>query len=256
MSRSVPARVAAVAGVVVVLVATATACGGSAEDDTSPERRSFAVHGDTLTVDSDDSALEIVSGGSAKAGAVGVTRWFRGSVLIGDDPRVTWSMKDDRLVLRLKCSGIVADCSAKHRIEVPRGIAVKVEDRDGSVRARGFKDALSIRTGDGSVHVTDSTGPLELRSGDGSVRAEVSSRRVRATTGDGSIRLELGAVPDLVETRSGDGSVGITLPHSAYRVTTKTGDGSVNVSVPRDDAGSHVVSATTGDGGITVRTAA
>ncbi|MFD4608473.1 DUF4097 family beta strand repeat-containing protein [Streptomyces sp. NPDC058440] len=255
MSRSIPARVAAAAGAVVVLVATATACGGSAEDDTSPERRSFALRGDTLTVDSDDSALEIVSGGQAKAGTVEVTRWFSGSVLIGDDPRVTWSMKDDRLVLRLKCSGFVADCSAKHRIEVPRGIAVKVEDRDGSVRARGFEDALSIRTGDGSVHVTDSTGPLELRSGDGSVRAEVSSLRVRATTGDGEVHLELGTVPDLVDTRSGDGSVSITVPRAPYRVTTKTGDGSVNVDVPRDDASSHVVSATTGDGSITVRTA-
>ncbi|MFJ6561063.1 DUF4097 family beta strand repeat-containing protein [Streptomyces sp. NPDC091412] len=255
MSRSVPARVAAVAGVVVVLVATATACGGSAEDDTSPERHSFALRGDTLTVDSDDSALEIVAAGSAKPGTVEVTRWFRGSVLVGNDPRVTWSMKDDRLVLRMKCSGFVADCSAKHRIEVPRGIAVKVEDGDGSVRARGFKDALSIRTGDGSVHVTDSTGPLELRSGDGTVRAEVSSRRVRATTGDGSVRLELAIVPDRVETRSGDGSISVVLPHAAYRVTTKTGDGSVDVSVPRNDASSHVVSATTGDGRITVRTA-
>ncbi|MFF8590347.1 DUF4097 family beta strand repeat-containing protein [Streptomyces sp. NPDC015220] len=255
MTRTAVVRATAVTGAVVALLATATACGASAADDEHPEHRSFALRGHTLTVDSDDSSLEIVAADGNKAGQVEVTRWFQGSVMIGKDPSVTWSMKDDRLVLRLKCSGIGVNCAAKQRIEVPRGVAVKVEGKDGSVRARGFQDALDIRTSDGSVHVTDSTGPLRLRSGDGSVRAEVASRQVRATTGDGSVHLRLGAVPDLVDARSGDGSVGITLPDAKYRVTTRTGDGSSHVSVPRDDSSRHVVSARTADGSITVRTA-
>ncbi|WP_030598916.1 DUF4097 family beta strand repeat-containing protein [Streptomyces fulvoviolaceus] len=255
MARTVTARAALAAGAVVVLVGGASACGASAGDDKHPDQRSFALEGRTLTVDSDDSALEIVAADSNKAGQVEVTRWFQGSVAIGSDPKVTWSMKDDRLVLRMKCTGVVADCAVKHRIEVPRDVAVKVEDGDGSVRARGFEQALSIRTGDGSVRVTDSSGPLELRTGDGSMRAEVSSRQVSARTGDGSVHLELGAVPDRVETRSGDGSVTISLPEATYRVTTKTGDGGVDVSVPRDDSSSHVVSAQSGDGKVTVRTA-
>jgi hypothetical protein len=255
MARTVPARAAAVAGAVVVLVAGLAACGASAGDDKDPDHRSFALEGRTLTVDSDDSALEIVASDDNKAGTVEVTRWWQGSVAIGKDPEVTWKMTDDRLVLRMKCGGVVADCSAKHRIEVPRGVAVKVEDGDGSVRARGFREALSIRTGDGSVHVTDSSGPLELRTGDGSIRADVSSRRVKTGTGDGSVRLELGVVPDLVESRSGDGSVTIDLPEATYKVTTETGDGAVDVSVPRDDSSAHIVDARTGDGKVTVRTA-
>jgi hypothetical protein len=255
MARTVPVRALAVAGAVAALVAGATACGASAADDKDPDQRSFALRGDTLTIDSDDSALEIVAADAHKAGTVEVTRWFQGTVAMGKDPKVTWSMKDDRLKLRLTCSGVVADCAAKHRIEVPRGVAVNVVDGDGSVRARGFEDALTIRTGDGSVRVTDSSGPLELRTGDGSVRAEVSSRTVRARTGDGSVHLELGAVPDLVESRTGDGSVTIALPDARYRVTVKTGDGAEDISVPRDDSSSHVVSAQTGDGKVTVRTA-
>lgn len=253
MTRTVPVRAAAVAGVVVALVATATACGASAGDDKDPDHRSFALHGKTLTVDSDDSALEIVAADADKAGTVQVTRWFKGSVVVGGDPRVTWTMKDDRLVLRTKCSGIIADCDAKHRIEVPRGVTVKVEDRDGSVVAHGFRDALDISTDDGAVHVTDSTGPLRLHSDDGSLRAEVSSRQVRATTADGSVRLALGAVPDLVDTSSKDGSVTLAVPRATYRVTTHTDDGSADVSVPRDDSSTHVVSARTADGDITVR---
>ncbi|MFI2423050.1 DUF4097 family beta strand repeat-containing protein [Streptomyces sp. NPDC018955] len=254
-TRAAWTRVLALTGATVVIVAGVSACGASATDDDEPDRRSFDLPGRTLTVDSDESALEIVASDENAPGKVEVTRWFQGTVAIGSDPKVTWSMDGDRLVLREKCSGIVADCSTKHRIEVPRGVSVKVEEKDGSVRAWGFRDALSIRTTDGSVHVTDSTGPLELRTGDGSVRAEVSSRTVRARSGDGSVHLELAAVPDLVDSRSGDGSLTIDLPRASYRVDTGTGDGAENVSVPRDDSSSHVVTARTGDGELTVRTA-
>ncbi|MFJ4239623.1 DUF4097 family beta strand repeat-containing protein [Streptomyces iakyrus] len=265
-------RATALTGAVVVLVAGLSACGASAGDDTDPDRRSFDLQGRTLTVDSDDSALEIVASDENPAGKIEVTRWFQGSVVVGKEPEVTWALRDDRLVLRLKCSGIVADCSAKHRIEVPRGVTVKVRDGDGTVHARGFRDPLNIRTGDGSVRVTDTTGPvqvrtgdgsirvtgtsgpLRMRTGDGSIRANVSSRDVRTHTGDGSVRLELGAVPDHVESRSNDGSVTIALPRAAYRVTTETGDGGVDVSVPRDESSAHRVSAHTGDGSVTVRT--
>ncbi|WP_031044948.1 DUF4097 family beta strand repeat-containing protein [Streptomyces sp. NRRL F-5650] len=253
-ARTVPVRALAAAGAVAVLVAGLSAC-ASASDDKDPEHRSFDLPGRTLTVDSDDSALELVASDDQESGKIQVTRWFSGSVAVGSDPKATWKMDGDRLVLRMHCSGVIADCAARHRVEVPRGVAVKVKDGDGSVRASGFKDALNIRTGDGSVHVSDSTGPLELRTDDGSVQAEVSSRRVSAQTGDGSVRLRLGAVPDRVESRTGDGSVTISLPRATYRVTTHTGDGSVDVSVPTDGASAHVVDARSGDGRITVRTA-
>ncbi|MEU3981668.1 DUF4097 family beta strand repeat-containing protein [Streptomyces sp. NPDC026672] len=246
--RSVPA----VAGLGVLLLAV-TACGASASGDEHPDRRSFPLHGRVLTVDSDDSALEIVSGGSGDR--VRVTRWFQASVLVGRDPHVRWAMKDDRLTLRVTCSGLVADCAARHRIEVPRGVAVKVADDDGSVTARGFRDALSVRTHDGSVRVTDSTGPLDLHTDDGSVRADVASRRVRTTTSDGSVRLRLRTVPDLVDARSSDGSVTVSLPHAPYRVSAHSDDGGVHVSVPRDPASAHEVTARTRDGKVTVRTA-
>lgn len=254
-ARAPRTRALALAGAGAVLVACLSACGASAADDDDPDHRSFGLSGSTLTIDSDDSALEIVAADDHPSGRIAVTRWFRGTVAIGSDPEVTWAMEGDRLVLRENCSGVVAVCSTKHRIEVPRGVAVTVEDKDGSVRARGFRDALSVRTTDGSIRVTDSSGPLELRTGDGSVRAEVTSRTVRTHSGDGSVRLELGAVPDLVEARSGDGSLTIDLPRAGYRVETGTGDGAEDVSVPRDDSSPHKVTARTGDGKLTVRTA-
>jgi hypothetical protein len=243
---------AAGAGVVAVGLLV-SGCGASAGDDKDPEKRSFALSGRTLTVDSDDSALELVA---ADVDKVQVTRWFEGQVAIGGDPKVTWAMKDDTLKLRMHCSGVVADCSAKHRIEVPRGVAVTVKDDDGSVRASGFKEALSIQASDGSVRVEDASGPLTLRTDDGSVKATgIDSRRVDVNTRDGSVRLDLTAVPDRVSARGQDGSLTIGLPDATYRVTADTDDGGVDVSVPRDERSSHVVSAHTQDGKVTVRTA-
>ncbi|MGW8060786.1 DUF4097 family beta strand repeat-containing protein [Streptomyces ziwulingensis] len=253
-ARTVPARAFAVLGAVAVLVTGLGAC-ASAGDDEDPEHRSFPLQGRTLTVDADDSALEIVASDDHAVGKIRVTRWFSGSVAVGSDPEVTWTMDDDRLVLRMHCSGVVADCAAEHRVEVPRGIAVKVKTDDGSVRARGLRQALDVRTADGSVRVSDSTGPLEMHSDDGSLRADVSSRRVNASTKDGSVRLGLEVVPDRVETRSDDGSVTVALPPATYKVSAESDDGSVDVCVPRDDASSHVVTARTQDGKVTVRTA-
>ncbi|MGW1804224.1 DUF4097 family beta strand repeat-containing protein [Streptomyces sp. NPDC002078] len=254
MTRSVPVRAAALAAVTGVLVATVSACGASADDDTHPDHRSFALHGRTLTIDSDNSALEVVATDSAKAGTVEVTRWFQGSVVVGHSPTLRWSFQDDRLVLRVHCSGLIADCSARHRIEVPRGISVKVDDGDGGVRAHGFRDPLSVDTADGSVRVTDSSGPLDLKSTDGSVRADVSSRRVKAGSTDGSVQVLLSGVPDLVDASSTDGSVTVAVPRGAYRVSAGSDDGAVSVSVPRDDRSPHRVSAHATDGKVTVRT--
>jgi hypothetical protein len=246
----------AVAGVVVVgaLVAGVSGCGASAGDDKHPDHRSFGLRGRTLTVDSDDSALEIV-GARGDGKTVEVTRWFKGSVTVGSRPRVSWSFKDDRLVLRMHCSGIVADCSARYRIEVPRGVGVGVVDGNGEVRAHGFAEPVAVRTGNGAVRVTDSTGPLELRSDNGSVRADVASRRVRADAGNGAVDLTLGAVPDLVHAHSDNGRVTVALPRAGYHVTAESDNGRVSVSVPRDDRSRHAVTADSSNGEITVRTA-
>lgn len=252
-ARRSRAGAVAVAGLAVVLMASVAACGADAGEDRDPEHRSFALEGRTLTVDSDDSALELVA---ADVDEVEVTRWFEGRVMVGGNPRVTWEMKDDRLKLRVECSGMVADCAAKHRIEVPRGVAVAVRSDDGSVTAKGLAEPLEVRSADGAVRVSDSTGPLELHTDDGSVRAlGVESRSVKVSTKDGSVKLELGVVPDLVESRSDDGSISIGLPRdTSYRVETGSDDGSVDVSVPRDEGSSHVVTAHTEDGSVKVRT--
>ncbi|GHC41003.1 DUF4097 family beta strand repeat-containing protein [Streptomyces flavofungini] len=258
-------RVLVAVGTTAAAVGLVAACGADASDDSDPEQRSFALSGRTLTVDSDDSAVELAVSGDADAEDVRVTRWFDGRTVLGKSPKVTWKMDGDRLIFRVKCSGVISNCSARHRVVVPRGTAVNVLNKDGSVTATGFREPLKVRTADGSVNLRDVSGPLDLRSGDGSVRAVgVTSKRVTASSQDGSVRLDLSAAPDRLRARSQDGSVDIALPvreggkgggAAAYRVDTKTVDGGTDVSVPRDARSPHHVSVRSADGNVTVRSA-
>ncbi len=77
---------------------------------------------------------------------------------------------------------------------MPRGVAVKVVDGDGDVRAEGFKETLGIRTSDGSVRVTNSSRALDLSTADGSIHALGIDSRHRARPEpafDGSVQLKL-----------------------------------------------------------------
>ncbi|MFD0384075.1 hypothetical protein ACFQ2B_22585 [Streptomyces stramineus] len=142
-----------------------TGCGGGGVDDAEPERKSFALPGKELTVDSDDSRLELVPGDGKD---VNVTRWFDGWTL-GGTAKVTWEMDGSTLKLREHCSGISTDCEAKHRIEVPHGVKVTVKEHNGGVRAKGFASDLKISSDNGEVRVSDSSGALDLSSSNGTV---------------------------------------------------------------------------------------
>lgn len=258
--RRIRARAVFVACAVVTVASLASGCGAQAGDDQDPDHRSFSLQGKTLTIDSDDSALDLVP---VDGDRVRVTRWFKGQVVLGGDPSVSWTWHDDRLTLRTHCSGVITDCSARHRVEVPRDAAVTVHNADGTVTANGFRTALKIRTDDGAIRVEHSSGPLELATADGSVHAlDVTSHQVKASTDDGSIQLGLATVPDRVDAHTEDGATTIALPRSGpdgtpatYRVTASTDDGRVDIGVPRDAHSPHVVSAHSEDGKVTVRNA-
>ncbi|MDI3419886.1 DUF4097 family beta strand repeat-containing protein [Streptomyces luteolus] len=242
-------RTAVALGAALAAVVLVGGCASAGSDD-EPERRSFPLQGRTLTVDSDDSALDVVA---ADEEQVRVTRWFDGRTVLGESPEATWRMDGDTLQLRVKCDGFVSDCSARHRIEVPRDAGVHVVNKDGRVTADGFRTAVRIRSDDGRVTVKDSSGPLELISADGAVEAlGIRSARVDARSQDGKVRLALAEVPDRVEAHSRDGAVSVDLPDGAYKVAASSDDGSVDVGVDRDDQSAHVVEAHSEDGSVSV----
>ncbi|MFF3684472.1 DUF4097 family beta strand repeat-containing protein [Streptomyces sp. NPDC002187] len=242
------------AGILGVVAFGVAGCGRADADDAPVERKSFAFSGETLTVDSDESAITLVP---ADVKDVQVARQIDGWAVFGGGPEATWKMQDGTLTLRVDCDGISSDCASRHTVKVPRGVAVNVDDDNGSVTASGFDTALKIRSDNGTVRITDSSGPLELDSDNGEVVTEgVTAKRVVATSDNGSVRLGLAAVPDRVESASDNGEVLIELPGAGapYAVSAKSDNGDIDVDVPTDDSSAHIVTARSDNGKVIVRT--
>ncbi|MFC5720063.1 DUF4097 family beta strand repeat-containing protein [Streptomyces gamaensis] len=245
-------RTALALGVITVIGMTATGCGAATADaeDASPEHKAFPVAGKRLGIETDNAPVELVPAKDGRAD-VGVTRWFS-SWTLGGSARASWEMEDGTLKLRSHCSGI-ANCSAKYRIEVPRGVELSVRDGNGAVTAKGFETALRIRSQNGRVEVTDSTGDLDLRSANGEVIATgTGSRRVKAGSGNGTVRLAFARVPERVETDNDNGATRITVPKGTYKVDVRSGNGSTQVDVPRDSASPHSITARSDNGSVRV----
>ncbi|MFH8620863.1 DUF4097 family beta strand repeat-containing protein [Streptomyces vietnamensis] len=249
MAAGRPCRVLLVSGIAVLALA---GCGADVEG-APVERRTFAFDGDSLTVDADDSDLVITP---ADVDGVRVERQVDGWVFMGSGPKASWKLVDGRLTLRVGCDAVAADCSAVHRIQVPRGVAVTVEDDNGDVTAEGFATPLKVRSDDGDIRVRKVSGGLDLGSRDGDVSVEdsVRSPAVAVRSDDGDVRIALAAVPRKVDVVTEDGDVTVTVPKAEYEVSGASDDGDVRVDVPRRDGSGNVVSLHSDDGDVTVRT--
>ncbi|MER5768291.1 DUF4097 family beta strand repeat-containing protein [Streptomyces sp. NPDC001985] len=240
------------------LLAGAVAGCGSADAESAPEERKvFALAGERLTIDSDNAAVEVVAADVEK---VEVTRRVDGWVFAGSGPEASWRLTGDRLVLRVKCSGVVTDCQGLHRVTVPREVAVTVIDDNGGVTASGLRTPLRIETDNGDVTVRRTSGALDLVSDNGTITTEgVTAGTVRARSDNGDIRIGLGAgaVPERVEAVSDSGDIRIALPRAGapYDVGAKSDNGSVDIGVPTDDGSRNAVTATSDNGSVKVRTA-
>lgn len=249
------ARALGVGGGVGVLVLVLGGCGSADVDDAPVEKKAFPLSGKTLTIDNDDSAVELVA---ADVKDVEVTRRVDGWVFMGSGPEATWKMKDGKLTLRMKCSAVASDCEARHTVKVPRDVTVTVENDNGAVTATGLRTPLKVRSDNGKIDVRNSSGALDLGSDNGKVVTQrVTAKSVRAHSGNGKVEIGLGAVPDKVDAGSDNGQILIELPGAGapYAVTAKSDNGKVDVDVPTDKSSSHVVTAESDNGKVTVRSA-
>ncbi|WP_345642898.1 DUF4097 family beta strand repeat-containing protein [Streptomyces tremellae] len=238
----------------VAVGATATACGSDVSH--APVREhTFAFSGRKLTVDADDSGVRVVPGDVT---GVRVRRQVGGWVFLGSGPDASWRLAGDTLTLRVTCSGLAADCDARHTVTVPRDVAVTVRSGNGAVTASGFRTAVSVRTSNGSAEVRDSSGPVSLSSRNGSVTGTgLTGGKATARSSNGAVSLGFSTVPDDVEAVSHNGRIRISLPkgRTAYAVDAGSGNGRTDVGVPRDDASPHAVKAHAANGGVSVRAA-
>ncbi|MFD8799797.1 DUF4097 family beta strand repeat-containing protein [Streptomyces atroolivaceus] len=239
----------------VLLVAALSGCGSADAEDAAAEHKSFAFSGKALTIDAENSTLDLVP---ADVEQIEVTRRVDGWVVLGSGPDPVWKLEGDELRLQVKCRAVVSNCEAHHEVKVPRGLALTVQGDNGEVTAAGFTAPLTISADNGGVTVRDASGPLKLSADNGSIEAErVSGSSVIARSDNGSVQLGFTRVPDLVDTVSDNGSISIDLPagKSVYAVSAEADNGDVSVDVPRSESSEHVVKARSDNGEVTVRSA-
>ncbi|MEU1370567.1 DUF4097 family beta strand repeat-containing protein [Streptomyces sp. NPDC005803] len=245
----------AAAGGTVLLVGVLSGCGGTDVEGAPAEHKSFAYSGKALTIDAENSTVEVVP---ADVEQIEVTRRVDGWVMLGTGPDPVWELEGGTLTLRVKCDALISDCGAQHQVKVPRGVALTVDADNGKITASGFGTPLTLSSDNGGVVVRDVTGPLELKSDNGSVRGErIAGASVVARSDNGGVKLDFSRVPDLVDTVSDNGSITIDLPagSSRYAVSASADNGHVSVAVPRSDDSPHAVKAHSDSGEVTVRTA-
>lgn len=146
-------------------------------------------------------------------------------------------------------------CGQDITVELPAGFRVVAKGSAGDVRATGLTGALQLHSSAGDVRVDGSTGPLTISSSAGDVTAtDVHSAQVSASSSAGDVSLAFAAVPDAVTATSSAGDVRVRLPGSAqYQVKARSSSaGDVRVTVARNDASTHVISASTSAGDVIV----
>jgi len=166
-------------------------------------------------------------------------------------------------------------CNLNVAIRVPPTTKINVQAENGDVTVRdvmdsldldsgqgdlttvGCRGALELRSGQGDVTVIGGQGRLELHSGQGAVNAsDLTSSLVTATSGQGDVHIAFATAPSDVLATSAQGSVTVDLPKgpTAYRVLASSSQGSVSTgSVHIDSASRRVVTATSGQGDVSVR---
>jgi DUF4097 and DUF4098 domain-containing protein YvlB len=141
--------------------------------------------------------------------------------------------------------------SLRVEVSVPAESDLELKTGDGDVKVPAVHGSLGVRTGDGRIEVTGARGELKLWTGDGRITGTKLEGKLRAHTGDGDVQVE-GKFEGL-ELQSGDGHiVAEVLPGSllAAGASASTGDGGLTLRLPNSIKAE--LEAYTGDGSIDV----
>ncbi len=179
------------------------------------------------------------------------------------------TLRDGVLRLRGSCDVLTfGTCDEDYRIEVPRGVTVRVKTSAGETTARGLRGGdLELRSSAGPVTATGiRAGEVVLRSNAGPVtaegvrarRIEVDSRaggvsvwrsvagRVEAHSSAGKTQVELLRPPLSVAAESSAGGVTVWVPDAGYAVEARTSAGDEHVQVrQRPGSGRKIVAEST-----------
>jgi DUF4097 and DUF4098 domain-containing protein YvlB len=254
---------------VALLASGALALGSTLFDRT--QSRSHVMRGAVSRVVVDGGRGDVVlRSGAAGRATVRERRhfWLR-------KPKLTLSLGDGVLSVRVDCGSFGPDCSDDLEITAPPGVArtdVEVDSGDvtltafdsrriaasadsGDVTVHGARATIALRADSGDVTAEDVTGPAILETDSGDVTARgLTGPSVAANSDSGDVGLALSATPRLVSAATDSGDVDVDVPAERYRVDAGADSGDVRLDgVLRDDLAARRIDAHSDSGDVTVR---
>ncbi|MGH3253613.1 MAG: DUF4097 family beta strand repeat-containing protein [Trebonia sp.] len=174
-----------------------------------------------------------------------------------------------------RCPIPVGFCELDATVSVPAAMPVTASTGGGDVAVTGTTGPVTLSSGGGNLSANHTSGPLRLKTGGGDVTATaitsptltasssggniraagVTSAAVSVSTGGGDINVVFTSVPSDVQLSTSGGNITLVLPpgDTPYHVTTHTAGGNVSDgSVPTSSSSTHVITATSGGGDITI----
>ncbi|GAA3151194.1 hypothetical protein GCM10010466_47890 [Planomonospora alba] len=215
----------AVAGSALVL----SGCGIDALAGAQQTVVSYEVPDKVLVLSMDVEAGDVVVSESGRSG-IKVTETLRWS---DDKPETEHRVEGGTLTLEYRCPtgfGLV-HCSVDYKVEVPKGVRVKVQSGAGDVTLRSLTGGVEAGTGAGDI---DASG--------------LAGKEFVADSGAGDVEAGFAAAPERVEVETGAGDATVRLPQGAYRVTAESGAGDETVKVQDDPSAPRTVRVSTGAG--------
>ncbi len=181
----------------------------------------------------------VINGGGGK---VTVTGQQRSTVRVTEllhysktRPATKHGVSGSTLTLSYTCAAQL-NCGVAYTVLVPRGVAVKVVNRQGAITLDSLAGPVTARTLAGTITATG----LSSRSAD-----------LQATAG--SIKADFSVAPDSVKATTHAGTVTLNVPGSVvYQVDAHTFVGVTSVSVRRAPSSGHKISVSTSLGSIKI----
>lgn len=149
-----------------------------------------------------------------------------------------------------------ADCGVAFTITVPRAASVTINEHTGKVTVASVAGDVSVSDDTGMISLTDLSGDVSVHDGTGAISGTgLSAARASFSDRDGMTELTFTAPPRQLIAESGTGMVSIRVPSgTTYRVEASSKLGMVDDSVPQSAAATHMITATTGTGMVSVST--
>lgn len=213
----------AVAGAVLGVSLVAAACDVRLDFDGQQAVESYDVTDKVAVIETHAGSGDVVVNESDRSG-VHVTETLHWR---GDKPADGHSVAGDTLTLAYECD----NCWVDYKVEVPRGLTLKIDTGSGDITLRNLSGKVDASTGAGDIDAR------------GLAAAQVGTR-----TGSGDITLRFARVPDRVRAESGAGNSRLWVPDGAYNLDVSTGAGGRRLEVADDDSAPRTITIRTGSG--------